>query len=311
LTNIFKSNNEIFYLTNNSPVQEKGVYDVILSPEFYWVKKVELPVKKVSAAKKLAESIFEGSLPSGEFAYDVSKAGDEFIIIAYDKDSISKTITQKFTKEAKVNSIYFAQNEFADLEDCCGIDRDSSLVNLNGLIMQVPRVCTESKREIGSYLNNKKLSNKKITLSVLSSSTVESKELYLFTAGFFILLASFALDWYNYKKATLALEDKRAEIISSNHLPRTSIQLNSIKKSLTKTFKSQKKIRDEVFAFNSINLKDGEYIDSINANTKESTIVIKVDSSAREAEIKSQISKKVSIKSSEFRDNFLIIKVAS
>jgi len=292
-------------------MQEKGVYDVILSPEFYWVKKVELPVKKISAAKKLSESIFEGSLPSGEFAYEVSKAGDDFVIIAYDKEGISAEIAQKFIKDAKVSSIYFAQNEFADLEDCCGIDRNSSLVNLNGLIMQVPRVCTESKREIDSYLNNKKLSNKKITLGVLSSDVVETKELYLFAAGVVILLASFVLDWYNYKSAALSLDEKRAEIIASNNLPRTSIQLNSIKKSLTKTFKTQKKIRDEVFAFNSITLKSGEYIDSINATSKESVIVIKVDSNAREAEIKSQISKKVPIKSSEFRDDFLIIRVSS
>jgi hypothetical protein len=47
--------------------------------------------------------------------------------------------------------------------------------------MQVPRVCTESKREIGSYLNNKKLSNKKITLGVLSSEIVaKNTECYLF-----------------------------------------------------------------------------------------------------------------------------------
>jgi hypothetical protein len=287
------------------------MYDVILSPEFYWVKKVELPVKKISAAKKLAESIFEGSLPSGEFAYEVSKADDDFVIIAYDKEGISKEIAQKFTKDAKVSSIYFAQNEFADLEDCCGVDQNSSLVNLNGLIMQVPRVCTESKREIGSYLNNKKLSNKKITLGVLSSEIVETKELYLFAAAIVILLASFGLDWYNYKSAALSLDEKRAEIIASNHLPATSIQLNSIKKSLTKTFKTQKKIRDEVFAFNSISLKNGEYIDSINATPKESVIVIKVNSENRKAEIRSQLSKKVPIKSSEFKDNFLIIRVAS
>ncbi len=70
-------------------------------------------------------------------------------------------------------------------------------------------------------------------------------------------------------------------------------------------------VEDEVFAFNSITLKSGEYIDSINATSKESVIVIKVDSNAREAEIKSQISKKVPIKSSEFRDDFLIIRVSS
>jgi hypothetical protein len=278
---------------------------------FYWVKKVELPVKKISAAKKLAESIYEGSLPEGDFAYEVSKSGDEFIIIAYDKEKIAKEIAEKFTKNAKVEAVYFAQNEFLNLKECCGIDKVSSLVNLDGLIMQVPRLCTESKKEVNEYLKDKKLSNKKISLGSLASSVISKKELYMLAAGVIFLLSSFVLDWFNYQSAAATLDEKRSEIISKYKLPQTSIQLNSIKKSLTKTFKIQKKIRDEVYAFNSVTLQKGEFIESMNANTKETVVIIKLDSNAREAQIKSQISKLLKIKSSEFKDGFLTLRVVS
>jgi len=311
LTKIFKSKTKLLYFTQNSPIHQIGNYDLILSPMFYWVKKVELPVKKLSAAKKLAESIYEGSLPEGDFAYDVSKVGDEFIIIAYDKETISKEISKKFIKNAKVNSVYFAQNEFSDLKACCGIDKVNSLVNLDGLIMQVPRLCTESKKEVGAYLKDKKLSNKRISLGSLESSVISSKEVYMLAAGVAFLFSSFVLDWFNYSSATTLLDERRSEIVSKYKLPQTSIQLNSIKKTLTKTFNVQKKIRDEVFVFNSISLKKGEFIESINANTKETVVIIKVESSSREEHIKSQISKMVKVKSSEFSDGHLTIRVAS
>ena len=98
---IFKNNSKLIYLTNSSNVMESGEYNVILSPELYWVKKVTLPVKKVSAAKKLAESIFEGGLPAGDYAYEVSKSDDKFIIVAYDKDNVSQIIKDKFIKEER------------------------------------------------------------------------------------------------------------------------------------------------------------------------------------------------------------------
>jgi hypothetical protein len=311
LTKIFKNNNKIVYFTQKSPQVESGHFDVILSPVFYWVKKVELPVKKVSAAKRLAESVFEGSLPEGDFAYEVSKIGEEFVIIAYDKESISKALSEKFVKDAKVSAVYFAQNEFTDLSDCCGIDVSSSLVNLNGLIMEVPRVCTASKSEVGELLKDKKLSNKKITLSDFESSVVEKKELYLLAAGFALLFGSFVLDWVNYSKATSSLDAQRSEIIASNHLPSTSMQLNSIKKSLIKTYKVQKKMRDEVYGFNSLHLQKGEYIDKITTTSKQTEVVIKVDSSSRERAIKAELSKKLKIKDSRLEDDMLTIKVDS
>ena len=311
MTKIFKSKSKLLYFTQNSPIHEIGSYALILSPMFYWVKKVSLPVKKVSAAKKLAESIYEGSLPKGDFAYDVSKSGDEFVIIAYDKEKISSEISKKFIKKSKVDSVYFAQNEFSDLKECCGIDKVSSLVNLNGLIMQVPRLCTESKKEVSEYLIDKKLSKNRISLGSLESSVISLKEVYILAAGVALLFSSFSLDWFNYSSATTLLDERRSEIVSKYKLPQTSIQLNSIKKTLTKTFNVQKKIRDEVFVFNSISLKKGEFIESINANTKETVVIIKVESSSREEHIKSQISKMVKVKSSEFSDGHLTIRVAS
>jgi len=311
LTKIFKSNNKIFYLTDKSPVCESGGFDVILSPQFYWVKKVELPVKRVSQALSLAESVYANSLPEGDFAFEASKSGDEFVIIAYDKEKIFQVLKEKFIKNAKVSGVYFAQNEFSELDGCCGIDQNSSLINLNGLVLQVPRVCTDSKKEISQYLENKKLSRNKVTLGAFESSVVDAKEFYLLAAGVVILFASFVMDTINYKSEINSLEKQKQELVSKYDLPQTSIQLASIKKSLTKTFTTQKKIRDAVYGANGVGLKKGEFIESIKANSKETVIVIKVSSSNREQEIKRELSKTVDVKSTNIENNNLTIRIGA
>jgi hypothetical protein len=290
---------------------ESGEWDVILSPELYWIKKVDLPVKKVSAAKKLAESIFDGSIPSGEYAYDVSKSGDEFILLAYDKEQVLNILKEKFIKNSKISSVYFAQNEFNDLEDCCGIDKDNSLINLNGLIMQVPRVCTESKQEISAFLKNKRLSKHKVSLGSFESSVIEKKEFYLVAACVTLLVASNVVDWVNYSSATSKLDAQRSEIISKYDLPPTSMQLKSIKSSLSKTFNTQKKMRDEIFALNSIGLQKGEFIQSINTGKKETVVLIRVNSEDRVGAIKSMISKKARVKSSSFENSYVTVRIES
>ncbi len=114
-----------------------------------------------------------------------------------------------------------------------------------------------------------------------------------------------------YKKATSDLENKRAEIIKTNNLPRTSIQLKSIKKSLTKKFKTQKKLRDMLLAISKLRLKSGEYIQSIEESTKGATVKIVVASKDREEEIKKMFPKAIMIRESRVDDNLLTIKVAS
>ncbi len=311
MTKIFKSNSTIFYFTHSSVIKESGVYDVILSPEFYWVKKVNLPVKKIRAAKNLAESVYAGSLPEGDFVYEVSKSGDEFIIIAYDKDKIAKEISKKFIKNAKVSAIYFAQNEFSELEGCCGVDESNSLINLNSLILQVPRVCTESKKDINDYLKDKKLSKNRVTLSSFEGSIIGTKELYLIASGVFLLFVSFSADLINYKGAIKELEEQKSQIVAQNSLPQTSMQLKSIKQSLIKTYERQKKMRDEIFALNGLNLQKGEFIESINTNPKETVVVIKVSSKDREKDIKAKLLKTVKIKSANFANSRLTLKIDS
>jgi len=72
-----------FFITKNFGKKIDAKSDIILSPEFYWVKKVSLNVKFTNEVKKMAPSIFEGILPNGEFEYRVFRVSDNsYVLVA-------------------------------------------------------------------------------------------------------------------------------------------------------------------------------------------------------------------------------------
>ena len=69
--------NDSILVTDDASKKREKV-NVILSPSLYWVKKLSLPVKYVREVKKLLPSIFEDTLPKGNYNYTAYKSGEDF-----------------------------------------------------------------------------------------------------------------------------------------------------------------------------------------------------------------------------------------
>jgi len=268
-------------------------------------------VKKAKDALKLAPSIFEGFLPVGAFSYEVRQSGDSFIMIAYDKKKIAQELEKIIPYKSDMADIYFAQDALGFIEECIEVDGSAALSNMDGIIIQVPRACTNTESTLQDVLQKAVLGKRKVTLSSFDNELLSSGDIKLIAAIFGLLFFAFLSEYIVYKKATHTLEEKRAEIIQSNDLPRTSIQLKSIKKSLLKKFKTQKKLREMLLAISKLRLQSGEYIQSIEESSKGATVKIVVASKEREEAIKKMFPKTFAIKESRVDDNLLTIKVAS
>ncbi|MEA2091565.1 MAG: hypothetical protein U9O83_04260 [Campylobacterota bacterium] len=90
--------------------------NIILSPSLYWVKKLSLPVKYLRDAKKLLPSLFEDTLPKGNYSYTAYKSGDEFLIFAYEDKYILETLSKEGISLSNVANVYFAQSEMQNIE---------------------------------------------------------------------------------------------------------------------------------------------------------------------------------------------------
>jgi hypothetical protein len=97
---------DIKYLDKRNHNFPDDKFDILLSPAFYWIKKVDvnLPDYKI---KKIADSFFEGELPKGEFEFYIKNG----FIIAYSKEDIKNYLEKHNVNISNVNKIYFAQFE--------------------------------------------------------------------------------------------------------------------------------------------------------------------------------------------------------
>ena len=311
MKNLFQSKATLFFLHQNAQPQSEGLFDVILSPQFYWVKKTELPVKKVSEAKKLAESVFEGSLPEGDYSYEVVAAEDgPFILIAYNREEVSEKLQHYFTDKAKIQSVRFAQYECAGLDECCSIDDGTSLVNLNGLLMQIPRNCTDPRLTMDGLLSQIKLSSHKVKLGSLDVEIVDKRTFVYLAASFVLFLSAFVIEYADYKQSTGKLEEAKSALIRKYDLPPTTMQLNSIKNRLYKTFQTQKKIREALYALSKLSLGNKEYIKFLDINDKIATLEIALSDAAREGSVKNILRQKFKILESDINENILKVKIA-
>ncbi len=308
---LFRSNATPLYLHKKSRPLEAGTYDIILSPQFYWVKKVSLPVKRVSDAKRLAESVFEGSLPQGTFSYEVLKADDgDFIIIAYDREAISGMLAEKSGENAQINGVYFAQTACKDLDTCCSIDEESSLVNLNGLLMQIPRNCTDAKLEMSDYLKGMKPGSHRVRLGSLDVEVVDRRTFALMASGLLLFLIALGIEYAGYKKSISELDDTRTRLIRDYHLPPTTMQLESIRKRLLKTYGEQKAIREAMAAVAKLPLQKEEYIKRFDIDNRRAEVEIVLHDPERAAEIKKILGRQHTVIDSRLDDKTLTIKIA-
>ncbi len=307
---IFKKKSRILFLTKSDEIKGNDFVSVILSPQYYWVKKVDLPVKKEKEALRLAPSVFDGILPNGNFSYEVEKKDDKFILIAYDKNLISKAIAEQFKRHrGGIEGIYFAQHELSFLEECRLVNEQFSLVTIDGVVIQVPKRCSDSKL-LEDVFDNVKLSNKKAKLSSFDNEVISHKDSILIGIVSFLLLSAFGIEYFNYKSELMILDDEKDKIISEYNLPRTSIQLKSVKKSLIKKFNTQKKFRDFFYKISKIKLARGEYIQSFEESKGEVSFEIKMNNPSREAILKRDLSKNLKVISSRVKENILKLRVS-
>ena len=302
---------KILFFTKNSPKYFTGEYSLILSPQFYWVKRVKLPVKSEFRAKKLAPSVYEGTLPKDDkYFYDVKYEKDRgtFIIIAYSKRYIYEEIRKKIAPTAKIKGIYFAQYELGELKTCIAIDEEISLGNVDGLLIQVPSKCIDSEENVRKYLPKVKLSNRKIKIDALVDKEEDKTTLIFYIAILAIFVLSQILNYFAYKSKLDMYESKKASLISRYNLPRTSFELNSIKRTLLKRYKEQKLIRDTIEKLDKISLDSNEkYIDII-LKKHSAKLTLKVNPKNFE-KIKKEFQNYFTLSSANSLDNILTLEV--
>ena len=302
---------KILFFTKNNPKYFTGEYSLILSPQFYWVKRVKLPVKSEFRAKKLAASVYEGTLPKDDkYFYDVKYEKDRgtFIVIAYSKKYIYEEIRKKIAPTAKIRGIYFAQYELGELKTCIAIDEEISLGNVDGLLIQVPSKCVDSEENVRKYLPKVRLSNRRVKIDSLEDKEEDKNSLIFYIVLIGLFLISQMTIYFAYKSKLNKYDSKKASLISRYNLPKTSFQLNSIKRTLLKRYKEQKLIRDAMTKLDKISLSSDEKYMDIVLNKHSAKLTLKANPKNFE-KIKREFQNYFTISNANTLDDILTLEV--
>jgi len=144
----FMTNNKELLLIHASmhSVRPNHQVNVMLTPQFYTLKKETLPVKYAYQAKKIAPSLFDGLVDEGgEYEYIVFKEeiNDEkkWVFIAYDIEKITTFLESKGIESDYVYKIFFAQQSLSLFEKgSLSLGEYDALTVIDDTVVVVPTV---------------------------------------------------------------------------------------------------------------------------------------------------------------------------
>lgn len=292
----------LFIDLHTSVQTQKGdVIDVILSPSFYWVKHVSIPVKKLSEVKKFLPSLFEDTVPKGKYSYYAYEDKGTYIIFAYDDKKILDALAEKGIHSQQINNVYFAQSEFEDLKEAISIDEDSVLDVDNRIVVKLPKsfVNTFSPLELSDH----SFSGHTIVLARYAYIAT-TKSLIQFALFMGALISIFALDWLVSEAKISEFNDAPLELYSQHNLPTTKVQNEVIYETLQKQYGQQILLRQKTGELLKIKLQKNEYIRLYDLQDKRLKIEIKLTSAERAANV-SKILQKKELNEDQYRDGLL------
>ncbi len=120
--------------------------NIMLTPQFYTLKKEELPVKYLYQAKRIAPSLFDGLLEQeGSYEYLVYKENDKWVFIAYNLGQIRSLLLSKGISPEQVSKIFFAQQALSSFSSPVLLGEKEALIALDNTVVMVPQTALEEE----------------------------------------------------------------------------------------------------------------------------------------------------------------------
>ena len=300
---LFKQDKRTILIDKSSTIKvnKDENINIILSPAFYWMRIEELKINSLSQVLKIAPSIFENSIPQGNYSFYGIKEQDKYILFAYDESKIIDFLNRNSINLSQVNNFYFAQTELKDYSKPIKINDSTSLVIQNGQLFAIATSYINDYIDFNSLKIN--LSKYNIPIKRYNNSFLNEKSIFQLEILLIILLILYGID-YKIKRSILKNENMKIEkIYLKYNLPQTSFEIESIKGKLEKYRVKELKLRENFKNILSIPFQKGEYIQSIKRDKKGIDIELIVNSVKRATEIKKYLEKYFKTSSANLQDN--------
>ncbi len=249
-------------------------YDIMLSPQFYVIKREELPVKYSFQAKKLAPSILEDLSGDEEMTYEVFRDGDMWVFVGYDQQKLAQFLDIKGGSIDKVGQIYFAEQAKEKFSDPVELNEREALMVVNDTVTAVPRQLLGEIEHLLAFDDSFR-PEKSFRVQRSYSSIIDTKQAAVIAGLLGVLGAAYFVEGYRYQSA-LAKADARLEsLLDENPSLRGAYARESIYKKYTSLDKEQRAIRDRLKAISRMTSKKTK-IDSLKIDKKGYKVILDI-----------------------------------
>lgn len=99
----------VFLHRNMPPVRGQGSVDLVLTPQFYTMKRDDLPIRFAFQARKLAPSLLEEAGDPETLHYEVLRDENGWLYFAYNPEEVEGFLRSKGVEPHRIARLYFAQ----------------------------------------------------------------------------------------------------------------------------------------------------------------------------------------------------------
>ncbi|HFU75139.1 MAG TPA: hypothetical protein ENK66_02730 [Arcobacter sp.] len=279
--------------------------NIILSPEFYWVRVFDIPIESKKEALNSLPMLFEDFIDIDGYKFYIVKLEKyKYLGFAYNEENIKDIIKEAGIAVKKVQNIYFAQNEFSSLiqNDTPIIIENKNYLFKDQILVQLPESFQiDSADEL--KVSEIKLSSDYFILNNFSKY-ISNKMAISLSLVILILSSLVFIKTLSIKNDITLYGEKIEDIKTQNELPPSLFQTKSILETLQKSEKKYLEFRKVLsYGINFKNISKGELVSIDTIGKKIVFTYFKID----ERKMKTHFSKEFkNVKFSKNKDKFIV-----
>ncbi len=204
--------------------------NVMLTPQFYTLKKEELPVKYHYQAKKIAPSLFDGLLDDEEHhEYFVYKENEMWVFIAYNVGKIKALLSAKGIKLEQVGKIFFAEQSLDSFSAPVLLGDKEALVKLDDTIVVIPQISLDEEMRTLT-IDNSFTPKTGVTLEGASGheSLLNQTQALSIATIFAIFAGMFFMEGWRYGADSHAIEEEMQLLLEEHPSLQSKMQRENI-----------------------------------------------------------------------------------
>jgi len=229
------NSNKLILVYRNMPQQQLSEsVNIMLTPQFYSLKKEVLPLKYAFQAKKIAPSLFDGYLTDLEaYTYFVYKEGEKWVFIAYYEEEISKFLVSKGIQPEQVDKIFFAEQASEHITHPVALGEKNALLVLDGTVVTIPQNALNESAQSDTVLEAFTPKSGVTFQSSFHSYLTQKQALWI--SGIFLIFAvMYFVEGWRYAKSAALLQTEISALLEEY----PSLQSEYTRKNIAKKYRT-------------------------------------------------------------------------